>query len=89
MADSCEEWAARGATSAGRTVGCLVFVRGLYIATGQYSSFCGCALGLVLGGFDHMEDDDQDRGDEEIGQDVEALEREVKARRDNAQSDTW
>ena len=37
-----------------------------------------------------MEDDDQDRGDEEIREDVEALEREeeVKARRDNAQSDT-
>ena len=44
-------------------------MRGLCIATGQYSSFCGCALGLVLGGFDHMEDDDQRRGDEENEQD--------------------
>ena len=37
-----------------------------------------------------MEDDDQDRGDEEIKEGVEALEREeeVKARRDNARSDT-
>ena len=37
-----------------------------------------------------MEDDDQDRGDEENGQKVETLERdeEVKARRDNARSDT-
>ena len=41
-------------------------VRGFCIATGQHSSFCGCAGDLVLGGFDHMEDDDQDRGDEEI-----------------------
>ena len=39
----------------------------------------------MLGGSDHMEDDDQDRGDEEIGQDVGTLEREkeVKAKRDN------
>ena len=38
-----------------------------------------------------MEDDVQNRGDEENGQDVETLEREeeVKARRDNEQSDTW
>ena len=38
-----------------------------------------------------MEDDDQDRGDEENGQNVETLEKEeeVKAKRDNAQSDTW
>ena len=65
-------------------------MRGLCIATGQYSSFRGCALGLVLGSFDHMEDDDQDRGDEENGQKVETLEREeeVKAKRDNAQTDT-
>ena len=37
-----------------------------------------------------MEDDDQDRGDEVNGQKVETLEREeeVKARRDNSQSDT-
>ena len=37
-----------------------------------------------------MEDDDQDRRDEEIREGVEALERkeEVKAKRDNARSDT-
>ena len=66
-------------------------VRGLCIATGQYSSFRGCAVDLVLGGFDHMEDDDQDRGDEENEQEVETLEREeeVNGWRDNAQSDTW
>ena len=64
-------------------------MRGLCIATGQYSSFCGCAVDLVLSGFDHMEDDDQDRGDEENGQKVETLEREeeVNGWRDNAQSD--
>ena len=66
------------------------FVRGLCIATGQYSSFCVCAGVILLGGSDHMEDDDQDRGDEEIRESVEALERkeEVKAKRDNARSDT-
>ena len=66
-------------------------VRGLCIATGPYSSFCVCAWDLVLGGFDHMEDDDQDRGDEEMREVVETLEREeeVKPRRDNARSDTW
>ena len=44
----------------------------------------------VLGGFDHMEDDDQDKGDEEIREGVEALEREkeINGRRANAQSDT-
>ena len=36
-------------------------VRGLCIATGQYSSLCGCALGFILGGFDIVEDDVQDR----------------------------
>ena len=36
-----------------------------------------CAQGFVLlGGSDHMEDDDQDRGDEENGQKVETVERE-------------
>ena len=41
------------------------------------SSFCVCAVVLVLGGSDHM-GDDQDRGDEEIGQVVETLEREAE-----------
>ena len=67
------------------------FVRGLCIATGQYSSFCGCAGVILLGGSEHMEDDDQDRGDEENGQKVETLEREeeVNERRNNERSDTW
>ena len=62
----------------------------MYRPTVQYSSFCECTGDLVLSDFDHMEDDDQDRGDEENGQKVETLEREedVKARRDNARSDT-
>ena len=48
-------------------------------------------MDLVLGGFDHVEDDDQDRGDEENEQKVETLgrEEEVNGWRDNAQSDTW
>ena len=40
-----------------RTGPCL---RGLCIAMEQYSSFCGCAVDLAFGGFDHMENDDQD-----------------------------
>ena len=51
-------------------------VRGLCIAMGQYSSFCGCSVGLVLGGFDHMEDDDQDREQVEVREKVEAQETE-------------
>ena len=45
---------------------------------------------ITVCGFDHMEDDDQDRGDEENGQKVGTLEREeeVNGWRDNAQSDT-
>ena len=50
-------------------------VRGFCIATGQYSSFCVCALGLKLGVLDHMEDDDQDREDEEVREVVETRER--------------
>ena len=48
-------------------------------------------LVLMLGGSDHMEDDDQDGGDEENGQNVETLEGEedVNERRDNERSDTW
>ena len=49
-------------------------VRGFCIATRPDSSFCVCARVLVLGGSDHMEDE-QNKGDEEIGQDVETLER--------------
>ena len=36
-------------------------VRGLCIATGQYSSLCMSAVVLFLGDFDHMEVDEQDR----------------------------
>ena len=38
-----------------------IFVRGLCIATGHYSSLCVSAVVLFLGGFDHMEVDEQDR----------------------------
>ena len=57
----------------------------------QYSSFCVCAGDFVLSGFDHMEDDDKDRGDEEMREVVETLEREeeVNERRDNERSNTW
>ena len=48
----------------------------------------------MLGGSDHMEDDDQDRGDEEIGQEVETHEREEEIKHEettNAQThdDMW
>ena len=49
-------------------------VRGLCLATGQYSSLCVSAVGLVLCGFDHMEVDEQDR--EQV--DSERRERERK-----------
>ena len=64
-------------------------VRGLCIATRQYSSFCVCAGVLVLGGSDHMENE-QNKGGEEIGQDVETLEREeeINGWRDNERSST-
>ena len=67
-----------------------IFCERVVYRHGQYSSFFGCATVTLLGGFDHVEDDDQDRGGEEITKCVEALEREeeVKARRDNEQSDT-
>ena len=51
-------------------------MRGLHIATGQYSSFCGCALGLVLGGLDHMKVEVQDREQIEVNEKVEARETE-------------
>ena len=47
-------------------------VRGLCIAMGQYSSLCGCALGLILGGFDNVEVDVQDREQVDSGEKVEA-----------------
>ena len=51
-------------------------VRGLYIATGQYSSFCGCALGLMLGVLDIMGVEIQDREQVEVRENVEARETE-------------
>ena len=51
-------------------------VRGLCIATGQYSSFCGCALGLVLGALDNMEVEVLDREQVEVREKVEARETE-------------
>ena len=47
-------------------------MRGLYIATGQYSSFCGCAVDLVLGVLDIMEVEVQDREQVEVREKVEA-----------------
>ena len=41
----------------------------------QYSSLCGCALGLILGGFDIVEVDVQDREQVDSGEQVEARER--------------
>ena len=58
------------------TCGEQVSVSGLYIATGQYSSFCGCALGLMLGVRDVMEVEVQDRGQVEMREKVEAPETE-------------
>ena len=55
---------------------CVVCVRGLYIATGQYSSFCGCALGLVLGDLDNMGVEVQDREQVGVREKVEARETE-------------
>ena len=85
-ANFCESWQF-GAQIHSQEEGNEKSVRGLCIATGHYSSFCGCAVDLVLDGAD----DDQDRGDEENGQKVETLgrEEEVNGWRDNAQSDTW
>ena len=50
-------------------------VRGLCIATGQYSSLCVSAVVLFLGGFDHMEVDEQDREQVDRERKVEARER--------------
>ena len=51
-------------------------MRGLCVATGQYSSFWRCALGLVLGSFDHMEVEVQHREQVEMKEKVEARETE-------------
>ena len=49
-------------------------MRGLYIATGQYSSLCGCVLGSMLGVLDILEIEVQDREQVEEGEKVEARE---------------
>ena len=51
-------------------------MRGLCIAMEQYSSLCGCALGLILDGTDIVEVDVQDREQVDSGEIVEARERE-------------
>ena len=53
-----------------------IHVRGLYIANVQYSSFCGCALGLTFGVLDIMEVEVQDR------EQVEVRERNSRGTRD-------
>ena len=60
-------------------------VRGLCIVTGQYYSLCGCALGFILGGFDIVEDDVQDREQVDSGEQVEARERD-RGRRQNKET---
>ena len=60
---------------------CFAFsVRGLCIAMEQYSSLCGWVLGLILGGFDIVEADVQDREQVDSGEKVEARERERRRR---------
>ena len=63
-------------------------VRGLCIAMGQHSSLCGCAQGLILGGFDIVEVDVHDRGQVVSGAQEEAreTEEEDKTRTNNARS---
>ena len=64
-------------------------VRGLYIATGQYSSLCVSAVVLILGGSDVMEVDEQDREQVDSEREkVETREREEedKTRTSNARS---
>ena len=70
-------------------------VRSFCIATGPYSSFCGCTRDLVLGSSDHVEDDEQNRESEEIGQDVETHTKERKrsmggeTTNDQTRDDMW
>ena len=59
-----------------RTTCTSVCVRGLYIATVHYSSFGGCALGLMLGVLDIMGVEVQNREQVEEGENVEARETE-------------
>ena len=59
-----------------RTTCTSVSVRGLYIATGQYSSFGGCVLSLMLGVLEIMGVEVQNREQVEAGENVEARETE-------------
>ena len=52
---------------------------------GQYSSLCGCAPGLILGGFDIVEVGVQDREQVDSGEQVGARERE-RGRRQNKET---
>ena len=51
---------------------------GLCIVMRRYSSLCGCALGLILGGFDIVEVDVQDREQVDSVEKVQARDRERK-----------
>ena len=67
-------------------------VRGLYIATVQYSSLCVSAVVLILGGSDVMDVDEQDREQVDSEREmVEAREREKedKTRTSNTRSNMW
>ena len=66
-------------------------VRGLCIATKEYSSFFGCALGLVLGVLDHMEVEVQDREQVEVREKSIRHERQRSKtkQRNNKRSNTW
>ena len=57
-------------------------MRGLCIATQQYSSLCVSAVVLFLGGFDNLKVDEQDREQVDKREKVEARERE-RGRRQN------
>ena len=65
-----------------------VHVRGLCIATVQYSSLCVCAAVLILAGSDIMEVDEQDREQVDSERKIETREREEedKTRTSNARS---
>ena len=51
-------------------------MRALYVATEQYSSFGGCALGLMLGVLDIVEVKVRNREQVEVRENVEARETE-------------
>ena len=55
-----------------------IIVRGLYVATGQYSSFCECALGLMLGVLDIMGVEVQNREQVEVKERTQRHQRQKK-----------